>query len=876
MLRGIIRFKGGFMKLSLPMLLVGICVSSLMAFQAPADLVQMQNQAIVRASLQRTIGSSGPDETIKAWVFFTDKGFSTIADYSASLQTAESNLTERARKRRLKALGEDNIVGFIDIPVYQPYIDQVLAAGVKLRNTLRWFNAVTIEANQAQLEQLAALPFVLKFKRVAESAYSDDAAPQPFRQTGGSDNPVINSTLNYGFSETQLEQINTIVAHELGFAGQDVLVCMMDTGYRQGHVAFQAAISEGRLIAQHDFVYNDDNTDYDPSQETEDQPRHGTLTWSTLGGESSGFLYGPAYQADFCLSKTENVTSEHHSEEDNWAAGAQWADSLGAEVISASLGYRYDFTPPDQSYDYEDINGDSTIVSQAADWAAQVGITVCTAQGNDGSYGEGSLLAPADGDSVIAVGAVGDNDDITGFSAWGPTYDGRMKPEVCAMGLSTACADPFNFNGYTTASGTSLSTPLIGGVSAVLLSAHPNWTPMMVREALMMTATDHDNPDNHNGWGIADVGKALFYHPQGDIVIEHQPFVYFPAGLDNNVVVAQVYGGAGIPADGVSLFMRTNEAAPFTEVQMIHSDENNFSGVVPGLDDGYLQYYIQATDNDGISATYPLGAPDHFFTVYIDSTEFFDSFENGLYYWKTEGTNGGWALTAERANTGNISVTDSPYRDYNNDAELTLTSNFSIYLFDADSASVSFYTRNILQTNYDMVYFEISTDGGQTWELPGPVITGTQLNFTQTTIDLADYLGHAVMFRFRMETSETGQRDGIHIDDFRVVWDLVTGIADNGNSLPAKFALDQNYPNPFNPSTTIKFSLPENGRAELTVYDILGQRVKSLVSDYLEAGAHEIIWDGSDQSGDDVASGMYLYKLQAGDYSEIKQMTLLR
>jgi serine protease AprX len=872
--RGILENTGGNMRLMAAVFLATLTIcSSVTAYNAPLALVQPKNDAAVQSSLISTIDHADNNGTIKAWVFFTDKGFSTFAEYNVKLAQTESVLTTRAKSRRLETRGENNLVDFYDIPVYQPYINQVVASGVKLRRVLKWFNAVTVEGDAAQLEQIAQLPFVLNFKPIVSRELPKDLIKY---EEGNPNLPLEATSLDYGFSLPQLEQMNTTVAHELGFAGQDVLVCMMDVGYHLQHIAFQPAINDGRMIAQYDFINNDDNTDYDESQDTPTQANHGTLTWSTLGGQASGSLYGPAYLADFCLAKTEDVSSEHHSEEDNWAAGAEWADSLGARVISASLGYRYDMDYPDQDYPYEWMNGDSTIVAQAADLAASRGITVATAQGNDGYYGAGSLISPADADSVIACGAVMESDEITTFSAIGPTYDGRIKPEVCALGQGTACADPNNMNGFTWASGTSLSTPLVGGACGVLLSAHPNWTPMMVREALMMTATDPDNPDNDYGWGIINVGRALFYHPQGDIVIDHMPLIYFPSGLDNIVLEAEITGGAGIDPDAVYLYWRTDEQEPFQQVDMINAGGDSYHGIVGGLDDGYLQYYISASDIDGVNAVYPYGAPDHFFTVFIDSTEFFDSFENGLYYWDAQGTGGNWSLTAERSNTGNISVTDSPYRDYNNNAELTLTSKFAVPLYNSDSASVSFMSRHILQSNLDYVYFEVSTDGGQNWQLPGPVLTGTQLSFAETNVNLANYLGNNVMFRFRMVTDGSGVRDGVHIDDFHVVWDVQTGIDNDNPTIPRAFALDQNYPNPFNPSTAIKFDIPRRGDVELVVYDILGKKVKTLVSGILEAGSHQVIWDGTDESGDEAASGIYLYKISSDDYSEIKRMTLIR
>ena len=438
------------MKVFATLILWATAVCSTLAIEAPRTIYTPRDESAIESNLPKVLATADKDGLIKAWVFFTDKGFFTNSALQAKLKDAELNLTERARQRRLVAHGQDNLVDFYDIPVCQKYTDQVRATGVKLRRVLRWFNAVTVEASAEQLRQIADFGFVRAFKHISASSYSDDYAKEV---PGEPDFPVINTSLDYGPSLVQLEQINVTVAHELGFAGQNVLVCMMDTGYRQGHIAFQDAINEGRLIAQYDFINDDDNTDYDPGQDDENQPYHGTLTWSTLGGEASNHLYGPAYLAMFCLAKTEDITSEHHIEEDNWAAGAEWADSLGASVISSSLGYRYDFSAPDESYTYEDMNGDSTIVTQAADLAAYNGIAVVTAQGNDGYLGPGSLIAPADGDSVIACGAVNSSDEIAGFSALGPTYDGRTKPEIDARGSGTSCADPSDMNGFTTASG---------------------------------------------------------------------------------------------------------------------------------------------------------------------------------------------------------------------------------------------------------------------------------------------------------------------------------------------------------------------------------------------------------------------------------------
>jgi len=262
-------------------------------------------------------------------------------------------------------------------------------------------------------------------------------------------------------------------------------------------------------LAEWDFV-NDDGETQNEEGDPETQHNHGTVTWSTLGGAWDGELYGPAYLASFILAKTEDVSSETQIEEDNWVAGMEWADSFGVDVISSSLCY-IDW------YSYSDLDGNTAVTTIAADIAAERGIVVCNAMGNSGPA-SGTLLAPADADTILACGAVWSDGDIASFSSRGPTYNGRTKPEVLARGVYTYCASPYDTTGYTQAHGTSLSTPLVGGCAAVLLSAHPDWNPVKVREALMMTAGNAQSPNNDRGWGIVDLLAAVNYSFQtGDV-----------------------------------------------------------------------------------------------------------------------------------------------------------------------------------------------------------------------------------------------------------------------------------------------------------------------------------------------------------------------
>ncbi len=842
------------------------------ADELPADFHREKSEQTIRADVERICQGSGTDSRMKVWVYFTDKGFSTLSAYREAVESEKSNLTPRAAARRLKAKGAENLIDYKDLPVFQPYAQQVLATGCELKNTLRWFNAITVSATPEQIRRIAELPFVVRIKKVAISSYAIDDAPKGAQAV---EPPLSATTLNYGASLAQLEQINAVAAHELGFAGQDVLVCMMDTGYRLAHQAFQAAFGEGRVIDMYDFVRGDNYPDYDSTQDAPNQPDHGTLTWSALGGLASGQLYGPAYAAQFCLSKTENIDSELHVEEDNWAAGAQWADSLGADVISASLGYRFDFSYPDEDYTYSDMNGDSTIVSAAADQAVRNGITVVTAMGNDGNLGAGSLIAPADGDSVIAVGAVDEWGYLASFSAQGPTYDGRIKPEICARGIGTACADPYNMTGYRSASGTSLSTPLAGGAAALLLSVHPNWTPMMVREALMMTAANKDNPDNYFGWGILDVARAMYYHPAGDIVIDHEPLIRLP--LTTPITIsARISGGAGINPSGCIVYWRENGDPSFHSVAMTTGNGADFSASIPGPDTGALQYYIEAADINGITVTYPFGAPEHYFHIPSGITEFNDSFENGLYYWKSSGTNGGWSLNAERTASGNLSVTDSPKHDYRNNCNSYLTGNFRFNLGWADTVYCRVKARYLLQPSRDFVYFEVSSDGGNQWQIIGQPITGSSTVFTTLNFDLSGYLGmNDLRCRFRMTTDNSTVGDGIYLDDFVLGWHEQTGIADDGN-LPQEWKLLPNYPNPFNSNTEISFVSPTDGKARIDIFDIGGRLVKTVFNGDVVPGLNRIRWGGKGDAGHDVVSGIYFYRLSSSNFSELRKMALIR
>ena len=287
--------------------------------------------------------------------------------------------------------------------------------------------------------------------------------------------------------------------HERGLSGEGVLVALFDTGFPNlEHEAFSAM----KIVSQWDFIRGVDDV-------RGGGDGHGTATLSAAGGFQPGELIGPAYGASFMLAVTEDIRSETPVEEDNWAAAAEWVESWGADVISSSLGYaRFDL--PHASYTDRDMDGMTAVTTRAATMAAARGVVVVNSAGNGGLHPtRNTLVAPADGRDVLSTGAVDRAGVRAGFSSVGPTADGRMKPDVAAMGVAVKIATVLTTNSYGAANGTSLSCPLVAGVVALLLQAHPAYSVDDVLRALRATSSQNAAPDNLLGWGILDAVAAV-------------------------------------------------------------------------------------------------------------------------------------------------------------------------------------------------------------------------------------------------------------------------------------------------------------------------------------------------------------------------------
>ena len=364
----------------------------------------------------------------------------------------------------------------------------------RFRNESKYFNAVSATVEVRAVPAICALPFVRAVDAVAVYRRGDEPAGDArdgHPRLTRADDPLID---RYGESIHQLEQIGATGLLEMGYNGSGaeggtapVLVCVMDTGFNRDHEALRHI----GVVAERDFVQGDSVTRNEPG-DADFQDRHGTAVLGVIAGYHEGDLIGPAWGAEYLLAKTEINGTEIQVEEDNWVAGIEWADSAGADIVTSSLGY-IDW------YDPVDLDGDTPLCTRAADIAASRGIVVVNAAGNRGLLG---LIAPADGDSVIAVGAVDRYGLIVGFSSRGPTADGRIKPDLVAMGLYTRSIRDGTTTEYGDHNGTSFAAPLVAGLCALLLEVHPEWGPMELRDRLTADASRSAAPDTVYGYGI--------------------------------------------------------------------------------------------------------------------------------------------------------------------------------------------------------------------------------------------------------------------------------------------------------------------------------------------------------------------------------------
>ena len=483
----------------------------------------MPRAALILAMAALAIGTPAAAGRAPApmWIFFRDHGALDVAGPARDRALAEAarRITPRALARRAKAARERSGLGSLvapaptrapappllddrDLPPDPAYVAAVVSRGAAIRTRSSWLNAVSVASPTESLACIQALPFVAEIRPVArESPDEADANPVPSADPGSDPRASADPAGEFdaGPSFLQIDMLHIPEVHTMGDHGEGVVICVLDSGFELDHEALRQLTVRG----ERDFVNGDDDPSYNPRTDAPTQSVHGTAVLSTIAGYLPGKLIGPAYRAEYLLGETERIGSELPVEEDYWCEGIEWAEAEGADIVTSSLSYH-------AWYHWRDLDGRTAAATRAANLALARGVLVVNAIGNEGPK-EGSIGAPADAPGAISVGAVNGIGNLAGFSSVGPTYDRRTKPDVVAPGVGVFTAVARTYDHYARLNGTSFSTPLVAGCAALVLSAHPDWGPEAVRDALAMSASRAGQPDNQYGWGIVNARDAVLY-----------------------------------------------------------------------------------------------------------------------------------------------------------------------------------------------------------------------------------------------------------------------------------------------------------------------------------------------------------------------------
>ncbi len=422
------------------------------------------------------------------WVQFTDKHHTPF-----TLSAPSEYLSQRALERRQR---QHIAIDSLDLPVDPAYIAQVLATGqIQLLNVSKWFNAITIRSTDTlALGSLGLLPFVhvVRLTRDGRTRLARHPEKAAYPKT---------YLLEYGESFRQIEMMNGHLLHEVGAAkGQGMLIGILDAGFNHADIlpGLTSLRNRNGIILTRDLV--------EPGGNVYAEHYHGRAVLSVLAGQLPGKLEGTAPLADFVLLRTENANSEYLVEEDNWVSGAEVCDSIGCDVLNTSLGYTT-FDDSTQDHTYNDLNGLTSRMTLAADIATRKGMIPVNSAGNSGDNSWHYISVPADAFDILAVGAVDSQRAVAPFSSRGPTADGRVKPDVCAMGQGTIGLD-LSGEAVGPINGTSFAAPLVAGLSACLWQLHQDRNAHDIMDAIRQSASTHAVPNNNIGYGIPDFWRA--------------------------------------------------------------------------------------------------------------------------------------------------------------------------------------------------------------------------------------------------------------------------------------------------------------------------------------------------------------------------------
>ena len=457
------------------------------------------------------------------WVQFTDKNNTPY-----SIDRPEEFLSERSIQRRIKygvALDEK------DIPVNPSYIEAVENAGATILNPSKWLNGVTIETNsESVLNAIEKLPFVKKTRALHDEPLKQMIKNESFMNEMNAESVVDMDVVrgHYGKAQTQIELLNGIALHDMGYQGEGMWIGICDSGYEGAdvHDIFQNMRDENRLLGTKDFVYKNGIVYSDD--------HHGTACLGLMAGYMPGTYVGTAPKASYFLCRTENINSENIIEEYNWVSAAEYMDSIGIDMISTSLGY-ISFDNPEASHAYSDFDGKTCIITIGAEIASSRGILCVAAAGNEGDNDFPYVGGPGDGKNVLTVGGVKADGTRAGFSSIGPTYDGRIKPDVMSFAYAVTVASPGN--NFYEGNGTSFAAPSLAGMLACYWQARRDAPEGKIREVIKKSSNNYSSPNNEYGYGIPDFEKALdMLNLENCDIFDEKPLFYVYPNPSNGMV----------------------------------------------------------------------------------------------------------------------------------------------------------------------------------------------------------------------------------------------------------------------------------------------------------------------------------------------------
>ncbi|MBI4538949.1 MAG: S8 family serine peptidase [Gemmatimonadetes bacterium] len=753
----------------------------------------------------RALLASQPSGTLALWVYF---------DSAAWAGGSVAVLDPAARARRA-IVG----VGILPNDTHSPegLARAIAATGARIRHESRWLRALSVEADSAAASRLAVVRGVRRIVPVARLALPLPLEPGPLRAPGAAPADSV-----YGPIFDFLDKLGVPLAHRLGFDGTGIRVGILDTGFFPRHEALRGL----HVLAARDLIQNDSVVSDEPG-ETPGAQRHGTAVWSLIGGRAPGQLVAPAFGASFALAKTELVDREPKADEDRWVAGIEWLEALGVRVVNSSLGYR---TFDDFAYPFAALNGDSAASTKAADEAARRGVLLVTAMGNGGPE-SGSLGAPADADSVIAVGAVAADGSVTNFSSRGPTADGRAKPELVAFGVGVPIASGDDVRAYGVGSGTSFAVPLVAGLAALFGDAHPDRGPMAVRAALLASADRARSPDNEVGHGLPNVASAIL----------------FPDGLRGLPLTEK--DGAGLLTTLVPRFRwEAPMVHPLARPIVFHLElgaDSTFAGAaLPGGD--------SVVDAFAVRPGRPLPA-------------------RATLFWRV------------RASTApGVVRTSAPLGPIRVPPWIRL-----MVLNDPRGTTIQESRPALTWESFDVpppagpLVFELQILSDR-----GPQPVQRYANLTARAFTVPEPLALNTPFGWRI----IARAPGGGADTATSAGPFVI----TSRARPPVTILHQNFPNPFPRSdlnrtdTSIWFDLHRPGTVELAIYDLRGRLVRRLIPKpgcgpvQLDAGLYgreesdnpciALRWNGRDDRGETVEPGVYIVRLRAPETEETRRI----